>query len=159
MLSSSYWFILYITGTRPWPRPQSISISCATNPHTPTPCRLPLEQPTKWNLLFNRLFRVFVSFFYPIANPKLSVLFVPPKTFLLTRQTNRLTVSQIYSKIDSVSDSISISMRLTFYFFCFVYCHLFYVYSFSISLSLPISMFLVYSKKRSWITPAVQIFQ
>lgn len=37
-----------------------------------------------------------------------------------------------------------------------VYCHLFYVYFLSLYLSLS---FLVYSKKRSWITPAVQIFQ
>lgn len=146
MLSLSYWLILYITGTRPWPRPQSISISCATNPP-------PLEQCPKKNESSHQRAVLHYQFLY-LFFPPLRLLFVSPKTFLLTRQTYRNWQKVRKSTQFQIQFQFQCALHNIFLVFL-VYCHLFYVYSFS----LPISLFLVYSKKRSWITPAVQIFQ
>lgn len=158
MLSLSFRFILYITANTS--NIISGHLSCATNTHPSSP---------KTSLSGCNIRTVFCIFIPPAESTVFFVFFPSvdtfPKTWGPTDRTDRWTKYTLQTDIQIPDSQSKIPTKLSTQ--CALHSILMYsllcsrllssvlcVFSFSLSLS-----FLVYSKKRSWITPAVQIFQ
>lgn len=155
MLSLSFRFILYITANTsnhlgiqsavlltPHPPEGSPKTSLSGCPHTNSVLFLYLSlSPSQLSRLFFVFFPSFVD------------------THTSTDGQTDTVIRYIRYSSQCKSPSSRLNMRFTFNSFYLLCSRLLSSVLCVFSFSLSLSLFLVYSKKRSWITPAVQIFQ